>query len=79
MNLVVGKTTFISFTRKTNSIAFTYKLDFSHIACLQFLKDLGGTFIEAGSHFRNNADHVVVQGLKNVSADSLRYVLRLYP
>ena len=46
MNLVVGKTTFISFTRKTNSIAFTYKLDFSHIACFQRLKDLGGTFID---------------------------------
>lgn len=24
------KTTFISFTRKTNSVPFTYKLDFSH-------------------------------------------------
>jgi hypothetical protein len=41
MNLVVGKTTFISFTRKTNSIAFTYKLDFSHIARFQCLKYLG--------------------------------------
>jgi hypothetical protein len=41
MKLNVGKTTFICFTRKTSSIAFKFKLGFTHTARSQCVKGLG--------------------------------------
>jgi hypothetical protein len=63
VELNVGKTTFISVTCKTNSIAFMYKLGFTHIACSLHVEDLW-VLLDSKLHFHNHVDHAVAQTVK---------------
>jgi hypothetical protein len=60
MQLNVSKTRAISFTRKTNMIAFEYKLCGSHIICTDTIKDLG-VLLGSKLYFDQNVDHIFSQ------------------
>jgi len=63
MKFSTGKTAFISFPLKTNSIAFCNKLCFTHIACNHCVRDLR-VHIDSKLHFHNHVEHNVAQTFK---------------
>jgi hypothetical protein len=63
MTLNVGKTTIISFTRKTVGLHFNYKLSNNHILRSQCVKDLG-VLLDSKLYFHHHVDYISSQGLK---------------
>jgi hypothetical protein len=59
MKLNLGKITLVSFTRKTNIIAFTYALCFTHIARPQC-----AVLLNTKLYFHTRVDHIDAQGLQ---------------
>lgn len=73
MNLTVGITTCISFTYKTNSIAFRYKLDHTHISYFLCAKYLG-VLVDSKLHFYSHVGLIVTQALKMLCLILLHYI-----
>jgi hypothetical protein len=71
MTLNVGKTTIISFTRKTVGLHFNYKLSNNPILRSQCVKDLG-VLLDSKLYFHHHVDYISSQGLKVVEK-SIRY------
>jgi hypothetical protein len=63
MKLNFGKTTIISFTRKTNSIYFNYKLRNNLVSRSQCVKDLG-VLLDCKLYFHQHIDYIFSQCLK---------------
>jgi hypothetical protein len=71
MTLNVGKTTIISFTRKTVGFHFNYKLSNNPILRSQFVKDLG-VLLDSKFYFHHHVDCMSSQGLKILGL--IRYI-----
>ena len=71
INLSVDKTTFISFTPTTNSVAFRYKLGLTHIARSQCVKDRG-VLLDCRLYCHNHVDHIAAQAFKMLGF--IRYI-----
>jgi hypothetical protein len=63
MKLNISKTRVISFSRKTITLIFHYKLCHSSITRTDSLKYLG-VFIDSKLHFRNHVDYIFSQCIK---------------
>jgi hypothetical protein len=85
MKLNISKTRVISFSRKTNTLIYDYKLCQSSIARTDCIKDLG-VFIDSKLRFHNYVDYVFSQCIKllglvltlTFSFSSLDYLYVLY-
>jgi hypothetical protein len=58
MTINQGKTTIISFSRKTNGIYFNYKLCNNLVTCSQFVKDLG-VLLDYKLYFHQHIDYIL--------------------
>jgi hypothetical protein len=63
MKINLGKTTIISFSRKTNRIYFHYKLCDNLVTRSQCVKDLG-VLLDGKLYFHQHIDYRLSQGLK---------------
>jgi hypothetical protein len=63
MKLNISKTRVISFSRKTNTLFFQYKLCHSSITRTDSIKDLG-VFTDSKLHFHNHVDYIFSQCIK---------------
>jgi hypothetical protein len=63
MKLNISKTRVISFSRKTNTLFFQYKLCHSFITRTDSIKDLG-VFIDSKLHFHNHVEYIFSQCIK---------------
>jgi hypothetical protein len=63
MKLSLSKTAIISFTRKTNSIYFNYKLCNNLVAHSQCVKDLG-VLLDCKIYFHQHINYIFSQSLK---------------
>jgi hypothetical protein len=63
MKLNINKTRVISFSRKTATLFFQYKLCHSSITRTNSIKDLG-VFIDSKLHFHNHVDYIFSQCIK---------------
>jgi hypothetical protein len=63
MKLNISKTRVISFSRKTTTLFFQYKLCHSSITRTDFIRDLG-VFIDSKLHFHNHIDYIFSQCIK---------------
>jgi hypothetical protein len=68
MIINLGKTTIISFSRKTNSIYFHYKLCDNFVSRSQCVKDLG-VLLYCKLYFHQYTEYILSQDLKNVRFD----------
>jgi hypothetical protein len=71
MKINLGKTTIISFSHKTNSIYFNYKLCNNLVTCSQCVKDLG-VLLDCKLYFHQHTDYILSQGLKILGL--IRYI-----
>jgi hypothetical protein len=71
ITLTVGKTTIISFTRKTFGFHFNYKLSNNPILRCQCVKDLG-VLLDSKLYFHHHVDYISAQGLKMLGL--IRYI-----
>jgi hypothetical protein len=78
MTLNVGKTTIISFTRKTVGLHFHYKLSNNPISRSQCVKDLG-ILLDSNSklYFHHHVDYISSQGLKMLGL--ILYITSSFP
>jgi hypothetical protein len=63
MKISVSKTRDVCFTRKTNMIAFMYKLCGAHINRTDIVKDRG-VFLDSKFYFRQYVDYIFSRALK---------------
>jgi hypothetical protein len=63
MQINLGKTMIVSFSRKTNSTCFNYKLCNNLVTRSQCVKDLG-VLLDCKLYFHQNIDYMLSQGLK---------------
>jgi hypothetical protein len=71
MKINVGRTTIISFSSKTNSIYFNYKLYNNLVTRSQCVKHLG-VLLDSKLYFHQHIDHILSQGLKMLGL--IRYI-----
>jgi hypothetical protein len=71
MIINLGKITIISFSRKTNSIYFNYKLCNNLVTRSQFVKDVG-VLMDCKLYFHQYIDYILSQGLKMLGL--IRYI-----
>jgi hypothetical protein len=71
MKINIGKTTIISFRRKTNSILFNYKLCNNLVARSQCVKDLG-VLLDYKLYFHQHVHCILSQGLRMLGL--IRYI-----
>jgi hypothetical protein len=72
MKMNIGKTTIISFSRKTNSILFNYTLCNNLVTRSQCIKDLG-VLLDCKLYFHLHVDYILSQGLKMLGL--IRYIM----
>jgi hypothetical protein len=71
MKINLDKTTIISFSRKTNSIYFNYKLCNNLVTCCQCVKALS-VLLDCKLYFHQHIDCILSQGLKMLGL--IRYI-----
>jgi hypothetical protein len=71
MKINIGKTTIISFSRKTNSILFNYKLCSNLVTRSQCVKDLG-VLLDCELYFHQHVDYIFFAGFKMLGL--IRYI-----
>jgi hypothetical protein len=71
MKMNLGKTTIISFSRKTNSIYFDYKLYNNLVTYSQCIKDFS-VLLDRKLYLHQHSDYILSQGLKML--DLIRHI-----